>query len=126
MPIERSGRWRPALSATASRGASGVENPNGTKVPVAFLFDSQGTVLPGWPQLSASGGCVLLPAPDANCFEAGTYNQNVGLADLDGDGKTDAIIGYDNAYVGLFHLNGLPFSHPFPQSTFLPRGPGLS
>jgi hypothetical protein len=75
-----------------------------TKVPVAFLLDSEGTVLPGWPQLAASGGCVLLPAQDANCFEAGTYNQNVGLADLDGDGKTDAIIGYDNAGGGGLDL----------------------
>ncbi|MDC4203982.1 MAG: VCBS repeat-containing protein [Candidatus Manganitrophus sp.] len=102
-----------------------VSRTRTTKVPVAFLFDSQGTVLPGWPQLSASGGCVLLPAPDANCFEAGTYNQNVGLADLDGDGKTDAIIGYDNAYVGLFHLNGLPFSTPFLNRPFFPGVPAF-
>lgn len=96
-----------------------------TKVPVAFLFDSQGTVLPGWPQLAASGGCVLLPAQDANCFEAGTYNQNVGLADLDGDGKTDAIIGYDNAYVGLFHLSGVPFGTPFLNRPFFPGVPAF-
>ncbi|MCG3112545.1 MAG: VCBS repeat-containing protein [Candidatus Manganitrophus sp. SB1] len=96
-----------------------------TKVPVAFLLDSQGTVLPGWPQLAASGGCVLLPAQDANCFEAGTYNQNVGLADLDGDGKTDAIIGYDNAYVGLFHLSGVPFGTPFLNRPFFPGVPAF-
>lgn len=96
-----------------------------TKVPAVFLLDAQGTVFPGWPQLAASGGCVLLPAQDANCFEAGTYNQNVGLADLDGDGKTDAIIGYDNAYVGLFHLSGIPFGTPFLNRPFFPGVPAF-
>lgn len=80
------------------------------KVPVAFLFDAAGKVLPNWPQLSTSGGCTLLPATDANCFEAGTYNQNVGIADFDGDGASDLIIGYDNIYVGVFHQDGAPFA----------------
>jgi hypothetical protein len=95
--------------------AAGMINSNGrlgllaarsfTK-PVAYLFDHTGVVLPGWPQLSATTGCTL----KLNCFEAGTYNQNVGMADLNGDGKIDLLIGYDAAYVGVFHLNGIPFA----------------
>lgn len=111
------GNGKNGLLASRTRAA--------TKIPVAFLLDSGGTILPGWPQLAGSGGCVLLPAQDANCFEAGTYNQNVGLADLDGDGKTDAIIGYDNAYVGLFHLSGLPFGTPFLNRPFFPGVPAF-
>lgn len=73
--------------------------------PIAVLLDGAGRILPGWPQLSSATGCV----PGANCFEAGAFNQNVALADLDGDGQTDAIIGYDAAYVGVFHGDGVPF-----------------
>ncbi len=80
------------------------------KVPVAFLFDAAGKRFPNWPQLSTSEGCDLLPSTDANCFEAGTYNQNVGIADFDGDGASDLIIGYDNIYIGVFHQNGAPFA----------------
>jgi len=94
-------------------------------VPAAFLFDSQGMLLPGWPQLSAIGGCILLPTTNANCFEAGTYDQNVGLADLDGDGKTDLVIAYDSAYIGLFHLDGTPFGTPFPARPFFPGVPAF-
>ncbi len=96
-----------------------------TQIPVAFLFDSQGAVLSGWPQLSPLGGCVLLPTVGANCFEAGTYDQNAALADLDGDGKTDAIIGYDNAYVGVFQLDGIPFRTPFLNRPFFPGVPAF-
>ena len=93
-----------------------------TDVPVAFLFDSQGALLPGWPQLTTSaGGCTK----GVNCFEAGTYDQNVGLADLDSDGKTDAIIGYDNAYVGLYHLTGAPFDTAFLARPFFPGVPAF-
>lgn len=74
--------------------------------PIAFLIDHTGAVMPGWPQLSAGSGCTLT----VNCFEAGAYNQNVGIADIDGDGKTDMVIGYDSAYAGLFHQNGAPFA----------------
>jgi hypothetical protein len=80
------------------------------KVPTAFLFDAAGKLLPHWPQLSTSGGCTLSPAADANCFQAGTYNQNVTIADFDGDGASDLIIGYDNTYIGVFHQNGAPFA----------------
>ncbi|MBI3804732.1 MAG: VCBS repeat-containing protein [Nitrospirae bacterium] len=96
-----------------------------TKVPVAFLFDAKGVLFPGWPQLSALGGCLLLPALNADCFEAGTYNQNVGIADLDGDGKNDLLISYDNAYIGAYHADGGPLGTSFSARPFFPGVPGF-
>ena len=88
--------------------------------PIAFLIDPAGGVLPGWPQLSSATGC----SPKVNCFEAGTYNQNVGMADLNGDGKTDMLIGYDTAYVGVFHQSGAPFAAD-PLTFLRPFFPGI-
>jgi hypothetical protein len=109
--------------------AAGVINSNGkmgllaarslTK-PIGHLFDHAGAALTGWPQLSSATGC----APTVNCFEAGTYNQNVGMADLNGDGKTDLIISYDTAYAGVFHLNGIPFAAD-PQTFVRPFFSGI-
>ncbi|MBI3804730.1 MAG: VCBS repeat-containing protein [Nitrospirae bacterium] len=74
--------------------------------PIAFLINSAGAIMSGWPQLSATTGCN----PKVTCWEAGAYNQNVGIADFDGDGKNDMIISYDTAYNGVFKMNGVPFS----------------
>ncbi|TAK01225.1 MAG: VCBS repeat-containing protein [Candidatus Manganitrophaceae bacterium] len=90
--------------------------------PIAFLMNASGAVMPGWPQLSSSTGCT----PKVTCWEAGAYNQNVGIADFDGDGKNDMLIGYDNAYVGVFKLNGAPFpSAPVFKRRYFPGVPAF-
>lgn len=90
--------------------------------PIAFLLNSSGAVQPGWPQLSSATGCT----PKVTCFEAGTYNQNVGIADLNGDGKNDMLIGYDNAYAGVFHMNGVPFpTAPHFKRRYFPGVPAF-
>ena len=43
-----------------------------------FLFDDTGAMHGGWPGLS--------PDSDINGYAAGCFNQNAGMADLDGDG----------------------------------------
>lgn len=78
------------LALLASRTASD---------PTTVLLDSAGKVMPGWPQLSSTHGC----APAVNCFEAGTYNQNVSIADLDGDEKSNAMVQDRGAFILLNH-----------------------
>jgi hypothetical protein len=90
--------------------------------PTSYLMNHLGQIMPGWPQLSSTTGCT----PKVTCFEAGTYNQNVGIADLNGDGKNDMIISYDSAYVGVYHMNGVPFSTaPVFKRRFFPGVPAF-
>lgn len=95
-----------AAGVVSGNGKMGLLAARTSTKPIAYLFDHTGLVMPGWPQLSSATGCTLT----VNCFEAGAYNQNVGMADLNGDGKTDLIVSYDTAYAGVFHLTGVPFA----------------
>lgn len=65
-----------------------------------FLYDHTGTVLNGWPRHS--------PDSDSNGYAAGCYNENVGLADLDGDGRDEMIGPNDTHYVVGFNDDGTP------------------
>lgn len=65
-----------------------------------FLYDHNGNVLPGFP--------VHSPDSDANGYAAGCYNENVGLADLDGDHRDEMIGPNDTHYVVGYHDDGTP------------------
>jgi hypothetical protein len=65
-----------------------------------FLFNADGTVRPGWP--------VLSPDSNANGYAAGCFNENVGLADLDGDGQLEMIGPNDTHYVAGYRQDGTP------------------
>ena len=81
--------------------------------PTTMAFTLAGTAVPGWPQ---SKGCE-------KCNEYGGYNQNVGAADLDGDGKPEVVATFDMCYVGIMHPDGQPFAS---NSAFAPAGPWAS
>ncbi len=65
-----------------------------------FLYDDAGTVRAGWP--------VLSPDSDTNGYAAGCFNENVGLADLDGDGRAEMIGPNDTHYVVGYKDNATP------------------
>ncbi len=65
-----------------------------------FLYDHDGVVRSGWPRHS--------PDSDSNGYAAGCYNENVGLADLDGDGRAEMIGPNDTHYVVGFNDDGTP------------------
>lgn len=67
--------------------------------PSAMAWRLDGTAVPGWPQ-----------ARDCEkCQDYGGFNQNVGAADLDGDGKPEVVATYDRAYIAVMHGDGKPF-----------------
>jgi hypothetical protein len=65
-----------------------------------FLYNANGTIRPGWP--------VLSPDSNTNGYAAGCFNENVGLADLDGDGQLEMIGPNDTHYVAGYRHDGTP------------------
>jgi hypothetical protein len=75
--------------------------------PATAVYELDGSLRPGWPEVNHS---ICDPAPPAEaCWDFGGYNQNIGLADMDGDGRLDVISTYDAIGFGIFHDDGTPF-----------------
>ena len=68
--------------------------------PVTAVFDYDGEMRSGWPQVNSS---TCDP-----CWDYGGYNQNIGAGDLDGDGDLEVISTYDICHFGVFHDDGSP------------------
>lgn len=68
--------------------------------PVTMVWRIDGSAFPGWPQVA---NCP-------ECNEYGGYNQNIGSADLDGDGTPEVVSTYDCCSIGVMHADGSPFA----------------
>lgn len=98
--LDRDGVWELAVVRTGA-------------TPVTAVFDLQGNVLPGWPQVDCEG-----------CYDHGGYNQNIGLADLVGDGDLEVVATYDCALVGFFTADGVGLPvHPDLAGDVSPQVP---
>lgn len=75
--------------------------------PATAVYQIDGSMRQGWPQVN-NDTCDP-PPPAEGCWDFGGYNQNIGLADLDGDGHLDVISSYDAIGFGIFHHDGAPF-----------------
>jgi hypothetical protein len=64
-----------------------------------FVYEHDGSVRTGWPQMVDG---------DTIGYAAGAYNENVGMADLDGDGHGEVIGPNDTHYVAAFNDDGSP------------------
>ncbi len=86
-----------------------VKTSNG---PVTVVWNIDGTILSGWPQVT---NC-----PECNNY--GGYNQNIGAADLDGNLSLEVISSFDISHIGFNYANGSPmpahsmFSGPYVSS----------
>ncbi|MCJ8502430.1 FG-GAP repeat domain-containing protein [Desulfatitalea alkaliphila] len=80
--------------------------------PVTMAWRLDGTMVPGWPQ---AVDC-------AECNQYGGYNQNIGAADLTGDGLPEVVSTYDCSYVGIMSSDGTPLR----ADTSLYTGPYVS
>jgi hypothetical protein len=61
----------------------------------AYVYEHDGTLRPGWPQLSNDSG-----------YGWGVYNDNAALGDLDGDGVGELVIPSDVHYINAYEANG--------------------
>ena len=64
--------------------------------PVTCVWNINGSVLQGWPQVQNKTG--------RNDY--GGYNQNIGVADLDGNGLQDIVATYDICHIGVMKTDG--------------------
>jgi hypothetical protein len=77
--------------------------------PVTMVWRINGGDFPGWPQVT--------DCPE--CNEYGGYNQNIGSADLDGDGTPEVVSTYDCCYIGIMHADGSPLAaNPMFEGTY--------
>ncbi len=75
--------------------------------PATAVYNLDGTMREGWPQVNHA--TCDPPEPAEACWDYGGYNQNIGIADFDGDGYPDVISTYDAIGFGIFHGDGSPF-----------------
>jgi len=75
--------------------------------PVTAVYALDGRMRSGWPQVDHA--TCDPPSPAEECWDFGGYNQNIGLADMDGDGFLDVISSYDAIGFGIFDRDGAPF-----------------
>ena len=86
-----------------------------------FVYEHTGALRAGWPKMTDS---------DTNGYAAGCFNENVGVADIDDDGRGEIIGPNDTHYVAAFHDDGSPLRANThlrhsrrPEQTVGARGP---
>jgi FG-GAP-like repeat len=75
-----------------------VKTSNG---PVTMVWSLSGVPLAGWPQIA--------DRTDAQKNDFGGYNQNIGIADVNGDGKKEIVCTYDICHIGIFFPDGTSY-----------------
>ncbi len=76
--------------------------------PVSNVWDIEGKQKTGWPQVT-----------DPNKNDYGGFNQNIGIADLDGNDQLDIVCSYDICHIGIFYPNGESFrAHSMFSGTY--------
>ena len=82
----------------------------GAGVPSAvsvWVYRADGTVLPGWPQLSSSqDGSYSQGSITGNAYSYGVYSDSIVLGDLSGDGVPEIIVPNDTPYIGAYYGDG--------------------
>lgn len=66
--------------------------------PVSIVWRLDGTIAEGWPQVQ---NCP-------ECNDYGGYNQNIGAADFDNDGRIEVVSTYDSCTIGIMYADGRP------------------
>jgi uncharacterized repeat protein (TIGR01451 family) len=99
---------RPAINEFRSLSAADLDGDGKMEIAAGlarlnhlnvWVFEPDGSLRPGWPQLSTDQGSA-----------AGLYNDNIGLGDLDGDGKLELVIPSDTITIAAYRPDGSQLS----------------
>ncbi len=90
-----------------SLAVADIDNNNDLEIVVCstrsdnqwFVYEHTGQLRSGWPRMTDS---------DTNGYAAGCYNENAGVADIDGDGRGEIIGPNDTHYLTAFNDDGSP------------------
>jgi len=111
-PIQLEGHAEIRTLATADRDGDGADEIvvmstlNPVSVPETMVvLDGDGSVLAGWPRYVEGDPDLGLACPDC-----GGFNNNVALADLEGDGTIDLVFTQDANSISVFDAAGTPRS----------------
>lgn len=97
-----------SLEIVVGRGSSGATRQ-------LSVYDAAGNVRPGWPaRRNGEPG-----------YGAGLYNENVAVADFDGDGLKELIVPTDTHYITALDRNGNQLGTSTLYNSFNPQGPKL-
>jgi len=82
-----------------------TNGPSNTGGQHWWVYEPDGSLRPGWPRLQ----------PGDLGYAAGAYNENIGIADLNGDGQAEIIGPSDVHYITAYFANGaqIPANHMF-------------
>lgn len=98
----------------------GARKDGGSPRDVVMAYHADGSTVTGFPPIASGvSGCT-----SETCFPAGLYDQNLAIADLDGDGKQDLVLPHDNAYASFFKGSGAAFDAN-PMFRKRPKTPGV-
>ncbi len=90
-----------------SLAVADIDNNNDLEIAVCstrsdnqwFVYEHTGVLRSGWPKMTDS---------DTNGYAAGCFNENVGVADIDGDGRGEILGPNDTHYMAAFNDDGSP------------------
>lgn len=74
-------------------------NPN----PMMYVVTGDGTMLDGWPHFRQDD-----PHTGRACTSCGSFDQNLAVGDLEGDGEKEIVFTQDRYSISIFHTDGTP------------------
>ena len=72
-----------------------------------WVYRSDGTILPGWPQLADSQNANYSQSTiTGNAYNYGVFANSIALGDLNGDNVPEIIVPNDTAFIGAYYGDG--------------------
>ncbi|MEG2097267.1 MAG: FG-GAP-like repeat-containing protein [Pseudoflavonifractor sp.] len=92
--VDHDGQWEIIVGAGIASGES------------CWMYRSNGTLCPGWPQLDANHDATKSPGKLDSGYGYGLFSNGIATGNLDGDADLEIIFPTDTAYIEAYHSDG--------------------